>query len=365
MHVRSRLSPYDHAVSGGPRASGAARTPAWRAHYTTEELAPTDAPCLLLVRIGDGVHALVAGADKMPLLPARGQDSGSAREALTEEGHVVFLEGEALRDDPELPYLERRYSTGIFRLDLRTHTTTRMPFEPRPGQRAYRRLAASHDGQRLLIAEGWSLPIEIPPDATPGEQAILQHNALRTTLTVIDVTQGRSRELHGIAGTLVGPGGDDTSIQWSPGGDLIALTTFGRLVAGELAPRPAVCVLDAASGLLVDLVPNAQLIGSLAWSSDSTQFLIARNGRVVVHHAITGEDSTLPAFPGCRPEPPGHGQHRVLGFADEQQVFTATESGKSMTVWLTDTRTGDARPLCQCAGHKCQYPNMSAAPLNR
>jgi hypothetical protein len=238
-----------------------------------------------------------------------------------------------------------------------------MPFEPRPGRTTSRRLAASHDGGHLLIAEGWSLPLETPLNATPAEQMILRVNAGRTTLTIVDVSHDEAYEVDTFAGAT-GGAGDDLGIQWSPDGRLIAMNASTPLIPGEVATPPVIRVMDATSGLLVDVIPKAQLIGSLAWSPDSTRFLIARFGRVAVHDMTTGADSALPAFPDYRPEPPGHGKHRVLGFADDQHVFTATERGKVMTIWLTETRTGDSRSLCRCAGHQCQYPTLAPVPAS-
>ncbi len=330
---------------------------------TSQELAPSDCPCVLLVRQNDGVHALTAGADRMRLLPARGQDGGSAREVLAEDGHVVFLEAMAWRDDPTLEYLDRRYSTGIFRLDLRNMATTRLPFEPRPGRMTRRWLGASRDGERLLIAESWSLPIEIPRDATPAEQSVLRYNAGRTTLTLVDVAREESHELDTFAGGIFSAA-DDLPIQWSPDGTRVAVGTWGSLVPGKRV-LPQIRLLDVVSGVLIGSVPDAQLIGSLSWSPDSSRFLIARSDQVLAHDVATLADLLLPGFPDQRVEPPGHGAHRVLGFADDGRILSATERGKSMTVWLTDHGTGEVEQLCRCAGRSYQYPVVAPVPVSR
>lgn len=339
-----------------------ARTAArWTARFVDSVLGPLDEPCPVLVGGYNGmVWALARSRGELALLPPFGQDGGTAREVIAGNGQFVFLERVEKITDADVAPGEARRSLGVYRLRLSDMTLQRAALHTRLGPYGHRYIGATPDARRAVVSSSWSVPYDLRSATTAAEQAALKYGAARVTLTVSDFDDDSMRELETVDGS-VGIDYDDLPIQCSPDGKLVAVSLLHQGAFGRPWGRE-VRLYDLTRAQLHATIEGAALAGSLSWSADSSTLLLERRGRVVVHDLHTGEDAEIAALPGQRPEPPGGGRHRVLGFADEQALYTATQRGKSMTIWRIDMGTGDAEPLCQCKGMEFQYPVLGHVP---
>ncbi|NHT16773.1 hypothetical protein [Cellulomonas sp. IC4_254] len=286
---------------------------------------------------------------------------------VVEGGAAVLIEVEGLHPDDGTPMLERRFSEGIVRLDLSDLSTSRLPFEPRGGWEWRRELAVSPDGALVAVAEQWRPDEFYDISRQFGPSQFLERvNATAGiprwfALHLVDVRAGTSTAIL-TQPTAMMLSSDDRSVHWAPDGSLVALS-----LATADPSAPVVLLLDPSTGDLRHTIDGARLVGSFAWHPDSGRLLLDRRGRIVEHRLDTGAERPLPPLPGAgsetrRPQPPGNGHHRVLGYADEERLFTVTHRATTMTLTRLVPGSDHVEPVARWSGSTDMYPRLTAMP---
>lgn len=288
------------------------------------------------------------------------------------EGRYLFYDRHPYVDDETIPYIDRSWSVGMYRLDLTDLTYQRLPIEPLRSE-GFDQVGVSDDGNRVVVSEGWHAhpypPFvdeegnELTPLTGTPEQRDAHKRAMREShvsrLTHLDVRTGITRVFDSFTGG-VGQGSDDgCGIQWSPDGTKLAIHLRFRKPENPL--HEAIRIYDSATLTPIGDLNGHRLCGSLSWSTDSTRLLVLRNA-VGIFDLTTGKVEKLPTFPHGTPMPPGNGQHRPLGFTPDDHLFTVTHRGKAMTLWSMHPHTGDTEPLARWSGELDLYPIMARMP---
>lgn len=286
-----------------------------------------------------------------PLPGAQRLNTSSAREVLAGQGRVMLFERVDRLEDESLPWLQRRTSAGLFRMDLSNLTVDRAGYEPRPGFQTSLAFAGSPDGQRAVVAEAWA-------EAPPGVQPSYTH--LRITMTLVGFDGGPARELLTFAGGLSGDGWDQ-SLQWSPDGSLIAFTAYS---IGTY--KLTVTILDTRDGQEAYRLDDTRLVGSTSWSPDSTRLLVGGADDVpAIHDISSGERTPLIFHPGPRPDSSVRGVPRMFGFADDHRLLVGTQRGTTVTVSAVPPDVPERERLLRWTGgehNEYVYPTFAQLP---
>lgn len=349
------------------RAETSPIAPRWHAALVAEELPPLNEPVAALMSADGRTWAWVPESGRIRPVPDLGDLKGHNGTPFVEPGgRYLLLESEGLQPDDGTPMLERRFSKGIYRLDLADLSARRLPFEPRAGWEWRNALATSPDGQQVVIAEEWrpdeyySVARRFGSDEFLARARALTPIPAWVTVHRVDLRTSTSEVLLQRQEWLRS-GSEDSPVQWSPDGSLIALslTTSTPGVAQTL-------LIDASTGAVVRTIEDARLAGSLGWSPSGARLLLDRH-QIVEYDIASGEDHPLPPLPGAgsstrRPEPPGNGRHRVLGYADEEHLLSVTHRRTVMMLNRVGIVDGAVKPLARWAGTEDIYPRLTAMP---
>ncbi|MBW0252487.1 hypothetical protein [Cellulomonas sp. PS-H5] len=349
------------------RDETSSRPPRWHAALVAEDLPPSDGPVAALVKADGRTWAWIPDSGSLRPLPRIGSPSDAVSSFAEAGGKAVLLEAEALRPDDASPMLERRYCEGIYRLDPRDLTTTRLPFEPRGGWDWRHEFATSPDGRMIVVAERWrpdefyAVARQFAPDQFLDRLRATATLPVHVALHLVDTAAGTSRSVLTIR-TSMPRSSDDRPVQWAPDGSLIAVSLMS-----EVPGVPTTLVLEPTTGDIRHEIAGTQLVGSLSWHHDSDRLLLERQGRIVEHRLSHGDEHPLPPLPGAgsstrRPTPPGAGRHRVLGYADEERLFSVTHRGSVMTLCRIRRGSAEVEPLARWAGSTDMYPYLTSMP---
>lgn len=339
---------------------------AWRAIASDEPLGPVEEPVPVLMKgFYEGTRALVRRAGRIRPLPALGQTTGSARMVLGDAGRVVLFERIGWHTDETLPWDRRRFSEGIYRARLSDLSVQRAPYDP-PANSLGPVIGLSCDGRHALIGRTWSIR-HVPPRsmaASPSERQEhweLIQEMRRTTFTLVDFQAGTARELDTIPALAGGGLADDLPVQFSPDGTLVAVFVLVNPPRGEMAwSQTRLYRVD--TGDLVETLDKVTLVGSRSWSSDGMRLLVGDWRRSLILDLTTGEMTQIPGLPIPRADPPGYGKHRLLGFTDRDDLFTATQRGKAMTLWRTSLSGEPLQALARWSGSEVICPTLGPTP---
>lgn len=288
-------------------------------------------------------------------LPDLDRGTSPSRTALSRDGRVLFFDRYAMREDESIPYVQRFFSRGVFRVELATGEVQRMAYEPRGEYNAIRELASSPDGELVAVAEAW-----VVDEAKARAQGGLVFR--RLSLWIAGIGSPAPRELLTVPGSYRS-GPDDSSVHWSPDGRRIALggiTEHIHTRANGSSTRAytnpsheyvyELRVVDVGSGEIVLEREGLRTVGTAGWTPDSSRLLVADTEEFIkILHVDTGDLEPLPSFPGSNRGIPFEKSTRILGFLDDRVVMTVAQRGRRMLLSAVDIDTGEVEPLIGCA----------------
>jgi hypothetical protein len=339
----------------------------WHAALVAEDLPPLRDPVAALVQADAKTWAWVPKSGRLRPLPHHGSGSDELTAFVQHGGRSALVESEGRLPDAETRLLERRFCEGIYRLDLSDLTTVRLPYEPRPGWEWRHALTTSPDGDRVVIAEQWrpdefyEVSRQFTSASYLGRSRALAPIPTWVTVHLVNEHRGTSDTLLRSQASLP-MSSEDSPVQWSPDGSMIAIS-LSTAVPGTWMTL----VLDVSTGDIRWTIEDAQVLGSLAWSPSSARLLLDRRGHIVERDLASHEERPLRPLPGAgrstrRPEPPGNGLHRVLGYADEQRVLSVTHRHTTMTLARVGLTDGTVEPLARWSGSTDMYPRLTPMP---
>lgn len=226
---------------------------------------------------------------------------------------------------------------SLLQVDLATMTSHRLGWTPRPGGAMTIDYSPSPDGAHVLVAEVLT------------RQGVRDPGPL--TLLVVPTGGGEARELLTLPPSGFLGRSDDTFLQWSPDGRMVALTFRENGAFG-----PTTVVVEVSTGDVVCRATSTRLMGSLSFSDDGTRVLVGTSA--MYPHVLdvgTGARTPVAWLPDSKPDPGP--RLTACGFVGGDHLLATRQRTGTVTVSAVHLDRGEETPLLRWAGGRRNAPH--------
>ena len=277
--------------------------------------------------------------------------SSVARASLSAQGRSLLIPTTRSPTGSALHHDRPTAARTIRRLSFATQHITELPFTSHGGAHSYAQAAERANNRDVAIVERWLAPTPAGMPAFRGS---------RLTVLLVSIDGGPATEL----ATLVGrhrSEADDASVQWSPNGQLLAVSTSQWEPNSSEPALDCTLLFDAKEGWRERKLSGYSLAGSCSFNQDNT-LLLLRNGAgdICLHNLSTGDTDQIPGWPNVNTDGDRPGVPRVLGFGGRNHLIAATQRGRTMQFYLTSLDATLRRALFHWTGSSDMYPTIAS-----